>query len=595
MRSGTGVSRWQAAIVLLSVCLLGPDDGEAASEGWGSRRKNNSPPQITGTPTTTAVAGQPYAFQPVATDADGDRLKFAIRNQPRWAGFDMRTGALLGTPGSADVGSYADILITVSDSHSYAVLPKFTILVAEDTAARVNEPPIIHGTPPTAVTAGSPYAFQPTASDPEGVRLSFAIRNRPAWANFDASTGRLSGTPASSNVGSYSDVGISVTDGQSFTDLAPFSIQVNAAPNQAPAISGSPATSVTAAQAYAFTPSASDADGDVLTFSIQNRPAWATFSPSTGRLSGTPTDAQVGTYSNVMIGVSDGKASASLAPFDVVVSAVPNRAPTIAGQPAVSVTAGQAYSFTPSASDADGDALTFSIQNRPAWATFSSSTGRMSGTPTSAQVGTYSNVVISVSDGKTSASLAPFSVEVVAVPNRAPTITGQPAASVTADQSYSFTPAANDPDGDVLTFSIQNRPAWATFSPSTGRLSGTPTGSYAGTYANVVISVTDGKASASLPAFSIIVEPVVTRSVTLSWQAPTRNEDGTPLTDLAGYQVHYGQVSGQYSQTLSLPDAAYTSVTIEDLTPATWYFAVKAVNSAGVVSGFSNVASKSIN
>jgi hypothetical protein len=111
-----------------------------------------------------------------------------------------------------------------------------------------------------------------------------------------------------------------------------------------------------------------------------------------------------------------------------------------------------------------------------------------------------------------------------------------------------------------------------------------------------VISVTDNRAaSASLPAFTVRVEQPATASVTLSWQAPTLNEDGTPLTDLAGYQVFYGQASGQYSQNLSLPNAGFTSVTIEDLAPATWHFSVKAVNAAGAVSGFSNEAQKTIN
>src|SRR4030095_2627378 len=105
--------------------------------------------------------------------------------------------------------------------------------------------------------------------------------------------------------------------------------------------------------------------------------------------------------------------------------------------------------------------------------TFSPTTGRLSGTPTSTQVGTYSNIVISVSDGTASPSLAAFSVAVPAVPNRAPTITGQPTATVTAGQAYSFTPAASDADGDVLTFSIQNRPVWATFSPPPGGLAAT--------------------------------------------------------------------------------------------------------------------------
>ena len=108
-------------------------------------------------------------------------------------------------------------------------------------------------------------------------------------------------------------------------------------------------------------------------------------------------------------------------------------------------------------------------------------------------------------------------------------------------------------------------------------------------------AVSDGKVSASLPAFTITVDQPATRSVTLTWQAPTLNEDGSPLTDLAGYEVRYGQSPGQYSQTLPLPNAALTSVTVEDLAPATWYFAVKAVNSAGVQSSFSNEAWKTIN
>ena len=98
-------------------------------------------------------------------------------------------------------------------------------------------------------------------------------------------------------------------------------------------------------------------------------------------VSGTPTAANVGTYSNIQIRVSDGKLSAGLTPFTITVTGSSNRAPTISGAPATSVTAGQAYSFRPTAADADNDTLGFSIQNRPTWATFSSVTGQLSGTP----------------------------------------------------------------------------------------------------------------------------------------------------------------------------------------------------------------------
>jgi hypothetical protein len=64
--------------------------------------------------------------------------------------------------------------------------------------------------------------------------------------------------------------------------------------------------------------------------------------------------------------------------------------------------------------------------------------------------------------------------------NSAPVITGTPATAVTAGSAYSFIPAASDGDGDTLTFSIVNKPSWASFSTSTGELSGTPVVSDAG-------------------------------------------------------------------------------------------------------------------
>lgn len=179
-----------------------------------------------------------------------------------------------------------------------------------------------------------------------------------------------------------------------------------------PHIYGTPATTDMAGQAYSFTPTASGPSGYTLKFSISGKPAWASFSTTSGKLSGTPTTANVGTFSNIVISVSDGVARSSLAAFSITVSASSNTAPTISGTPSTAATVGTAYTFTPKASDTDGDALSFSVQNKPAWASFSAATGALSGTPATANVGTYGNIVISVSDGHTSASLAPFSIAV---------------------------------------------------------------------------------------------------------------------------------------------------------------------------------------
>ena len=86
---------------------------------------------------------------------------------------------------------------------------------------------------------------------------------------------------------------------------------------------------------------------------------------------------------------------------------------SVSGTPATTVVAGQAYSFTPSVTVSSGTA-TFSIQNAPTWASFNTTTGALTGTPPLADVGTYSNITITASDGGTTASLQPFAITVSA-------------------------------------------------------------------------------------------------------------------------------------------------------------------------------------
>lgn len=93
--------------------------------------------------------------------------------------------------------------------------------------------------------------------------------------------------------------------------------------------------------------------------------------------------------------------------------ATSNRAPTISGSPVTTAKTSVAYSFQPSAADADGDPLTFAIRGKPSWASFSIATGRLSGTPGAADAGTYANIEILVSDGQAQAVLPAFSITVV--------------------------------------------------------------------------------------------------------------------------------------------------------------------------------------
>ncbi len=146
-------------------------------------------------------------------------------------------------------------------------------------------------------------------------------------------------------------------------------------------------------------------------------------------------------------------------------------APKITGTPVTSIVVGQTYNFRPTATDADGNTLTFSIANRPAWASFSATTGQLIGTP----FAEHAQGVVRHRDlgerwhdyGVAAGVLAHCEAErePVAHDHRHAGQRRRPSVS-----AYSFQPTAKDPEGKTLTFSIRNKPSWATFSTSTGRL-----------------------------------------------------------------------------------------------------------------------------
>ena len=556
---------------------------------------NNQAPIIDALPAeASTLAGESLVITPAASDPENDALTFEITNKPDWATFSTTTGELSGTPADADVGTYGHVRISVSDGTHVTKGNKFRIKVDPHPASQPppNQPPVISGSAPNSVAEGQAYSFIPAASDPDGQALSFSIAGKPAWAAFNTGNGQLSGTPATGTAGTYANIRISVSDGSASAALAAFSITVTpTVVNRAPAISGAAASSAHEGVAYSFTPAASDPDGDSLTFNVSNKPAWAGFNASTGRLSGTPPAGSAGNYQGIVISVSDGSLSASLPAFSINVAA--NRAPSISGTPAATVTTGQGYSFTPTASDPDGDALSFSITNKPTWASFNSSNGRLSGTPAKSAAGDYIAITISASDGMATTALPAFQISVEAA-NSPPTISGAPPASIVEGQAYSFTPTAGDPDGDTLSFSIMNKPSWATFSTSTGRLSGTPGAGTVGSYANIQVKVSDGVLQASLPAFSIAVQQSGNGSATLTWSAPTTRTDGSPLTNLAGYKVRYGNAAGIYPTTITLNNPGITSYVVDNLASGTYFFVLASFDSDGVESDNSSPASKTI-
>jgi hypothetical protein len=178
--------------------------------------------------------------------------------------------------------------------------------------------------------------------------------------------------------------------------------------------------------------------------------------------------------------------------------------------------------------------------------------------------------------------------------NRAPQINGNAKPEAPSDQFYDFRPSTSDPDGDKLVFSISNKPPWAKFDRKAGRLTGTPADRDIGIYTGITIVVSDKRASTALPEFEIAVIKSASGVVTLSWTPPTQNEDGSALQDLAGYRIYAGTDPDSLSRVIVLGNPGLTRYVVENLTPATWHFAMTSFNRDGQESRRSATVSKPI-
>ena len=104
--------RLWARILLGAAVALAASSAHAYQRTWHTLT-------ISGTPPTSVSAGQSYAFTPTANDSRTRTLVFAIANAPAWANFSSQTGQLTGTPGASSVGTYAGIVIAVSDGSTH--------------------------------------------------------------------------------------------------------------------------------------------------------------------------------------------------------------------------------------------------------------------------------------------------------------------------------------------------------------------------------------------------------------------------------------------------------------------------------------------
>lgn len=288
--------------------------------------------------------------------------------------------------------------------------------------------------------------------------------------------------------------------------------------NAAPVMNQGTSVSITMSEDSAPTPfslTLNATDIDTLSWSIGSNAANGSASVSGSNTSAsinyTPTAEYFGSDSFI-VAVTDGEFTTTTT-VNVTITSV-NDLPTITGTPATSVKVGNLYSFAPTTTDTDANpSLSCTITNKPAWASFNSTTGVLTGTPTADDVGTNSNIIISVTDGTDTVSLTSFNISVIAI-NSAP-VASNASVSVDEDTSLSITPSVQDAEGDTLSYSITQPPTNGQLSQSGSIWLYQPDSDYSGND-SFSFTASDGELASQTAIVSISIKSINDKPVAVT-------------------------------------------------------------------------------
>lgn len=454
----------------------------------------NQPPVLESIGNRTVIEGALLSFVVSASDTDGDALAVSTSALPATAQFSTSNRTFSWTPGMNQSGSYT-VTFSVSDGHT-SVSETISI-----TVVNVNQSPVLQPIGTKSVNEGQELAFTILAIDADADPVTYGASNLPVGATFNPTTRQFSWVPdysGSNNIRIFS-VTFRANDGLA-EDTEQVTINVNPV-NRQPVLEPIGAQTLVNGDNFNLIIAASDPDdpnGLSLTFSAGNVPVGAVFAPSTRSFSWIPGAQQVGTHQVTFV-VSDGTLQdTEVVPFTVVRA---NEPPVLVPIGAQFVKENERLQFAIAATSVSEN-FVYSATGLPAGASFNAASREFSWTPNFDQAGSFI-VTFVVTDG-TDTDAEAVTITVLNA-NRPPVISGVPEPFASVGQTYLFAPTTNDPDGDALHYSIIGLPFWAGFNPQSGVLSGTPVAQDVGVSTDIVITVSDGSQTASIPAFSIEV------------------------------------------------------------------------------------------
>jgi RHS repeat-associated protein len=397
-----------------------------------------------------------YDYTAIAVDPDGDALEYSLLPAqpgdvyPAGAGIDKQTGVISWTP-TAKVE--ATFHVKVEDGRGGFAVQDFKVSVTEGRAD--NDGPKFVSEDHAATAVGRFFQHQAQATDPDGDALRYYLVRPPMGMSIDAKSGLITWTPRPLHVGSRT-VEVRASDGWGKVGVQQLEIAIapRTALNQPPVI-GPEAGKLLKAPATANVPlavqvTATDAEGDVVTFDLPIRPDGAGIDPVTGWLVWTPTIAQVGVH-QLVVRAKDSHGGADVESYQVTV-APDNLPPMITSYAQGTPTVNRPFEYRVQAQDPNPtDKLYYDLEGELAGMAISAD-GRFTWQPTAAQKGLRTVTVI-VRDRPTGGldDRQELSWNIGdTTPNTPPYILSTPRKYVGVGESYLYELRVVDLDGDPV-------------------------------------------------------------------------------------------------------------------------------------------------
>jgi hypothetical protein len=461
----------------------------------------NRRPTLTNPGDKSIAENTPLSFSITGADADGNTLTWKYSGVPTGAKItgSGNTKTFSWTPAFNQSGTY-NVVFTVTDNGSPNLAASRTIRI---NVSNKNRAPILTNPGSKSVVEGKALSFTISGSDPDGNALTWSYSGVPTGAKITGSgnTKTFSWTPSYTQAGTYR-VTFNIRDNGSPVLNAARTVVISVGNiNRTPTLTN-PGTSFSTVEnkAVSFNITGADPDGNKLTWSITGSPTGARISGSgnTKTFSWTPSYTQAGKYTVTFRVTDDGSPKLSATRTVTITVSNVNRRPSLKLPPAQTVAEGKMLTFTMSASDPDGNAITWSFTSVPTGAkiTGSGNSRTFTWTPTYFQTGSYKLGVSIVDNGTPTKLSASGSVTItVANVNRVPVLTNPGAQSVAENKTLTFTITGSDPDNNALTWKYSGVPTGAkiTGSGNTKTFTWKPTFKQSGRF-NVTFTVTDNDA-----------------------------------------------------------------------------------------------------